>query len=188
MERPKGARTTGSGVRKECAPVGGRKEWDRFAPCLHGQPVRHPLPGCSCFFAMIRWFSLALLASPPANFPDASGVAKCMTRSSPRFLVRRSSFLIRSLLLALGCSFVIRATAASEGPRTKNKESGKEVFRPEAGKIALLEKAHCCRGELVFVGHATRRGSLRVQGTGTFRRNDPHPFAMLPYGMVRYHG
>jgi hypothetical protein len=27
-----------------------------------------------------------------------------------------------------------------------------------------------------------------VLGVGVFRRNDPHPFALLPYGMVRYHG
>jgi hypothetical protein len=63
-----------------------------------------------------------------------------------------------------------------------------EPFRPEAGKFPPLEKSHVYRGELVFVDHANRRGSLRVEGTGKFYRNDPHPFAMLPYGMVRYHG
>ncbi|MEQ1852605.1 MAG: hypothetical protein ABMA01_13570 [Chthoniobacteraceae bacterium] len=51
-----------------------------------------------------------------------------------------------------------------------------------------MEKAHSYRGELVFVDHANRRGSIRVQGSGMFFRNDPHPFAMLPYGIVRYHG
>jgi hypothetical protein len=63
-----------------------------------------------------------------------------------------------------------------------------EPFRPEAGKFPPLEKAHSYRGELVFVDHANRRGSLRVQGTGKFYRNDPHPFAMLPYGIIRYQG
>jgi hypothetical protein len=63
-----------------------------------------------------------------------------------------------------------------------------EPFRPEAGKFPPLEKAHSYRGELVFVDHANRRGSLRVEGKGMFRFNDPHPFAMLPYGIVRYHG
>jgi hypothetical protein len=63
-----------------------------------------------------------------------------------------------------------------------------EPFRPEAGTFPPLEKAHSYRGELVFVDHANRRGSIRVQGTGKFRMNDPHPFAMLPYGIVRYHG
>lgn len=63
-----------------------------------------------------------------------------------------------------------------------------EPFRPEPGKFAPLDKAYTYRGELVFVDHANRRGSIRVQGSGMFFRNDPHPFAMLPYGIVRYHG
>jgi hypothetical protein len=61
-------------------------------------------------------------------------------------------------------------------------------FRPEAGKFPPLEKAYSYRGELIFVDHANRRGSVRLQGSGMFFRNDPHPFAMLPYGIVRYHG
>jgi len=69
------------------------------------------------------------------------------------------------------------ATAAEDVP-----------FRPEAGKFPPLEKAHSYRGELVFVDHANRRGSIRVQGDGMFFRNDPHPIAMLPYGIVRYRG
>lgn len=63
-----------------------------------------------------------------------------------------------------------------------------EPFRPKAGEFPPLEKAHSYRGELVFVDHANRRGSLRVAGEGKFYRNDPQPFAMLPYGIVRYHG
>ena len=63
-----------------------------------------------------------------------------------------------------------------------------EPFRPKAGEFPPLEKAHSYRGELVFVDHANRRGSIRVQGEGKFFPNDPHPFAMLPYGIVRYHG
>ena len=82
-------------------------------------------------------------------------------------------FVLGSSLLVLG---VCSAFAADE------------PFRPEAGKFPPLEKAHSYRGELVFVDHANRRGSIRVQGSGMFFRNDPHPFAMLPYGIVRYHG
>ncbi|MFM7102161.1 MAG: hypothetical protein ACKO3N_13430, partial [Verrucomicrobiota bacterium] len=63
-----------------------------------------------------------------------------------------------------------------------------EPFRPEAGKFPPLDRAHAYRGELVFVDHANRRGSIRVQGSGMFFRNDPHPFALLPYGIVNYHG
>jgi hypothetical protein len=83
-----------------------------------------------------------------------------------KFLVLGSSFLVLGL-----------CDAAAEEP-----------FRPEAGKFPPLEKAHSYRGELVFVDHANRRGSLRVAGAGTYFRNAPHPFAMLPYGIVRYHG
>jgi hypothetical protein len=76
--------------------------------------------------------------------------------------------------LCLGISLLVSAVADDE------------PFRPEAGKFPPLEKAHSYRGELVFVDHANRRGSIRVQGSGMFFRNDPHPFAMLPYGVVRY--
>jgi hypothetical protein len=86
----------------------------------------------------------------------------------------------------LACSFIVQANAANEEPGTKNKEP--ETFRPEAGKFPPLERAHAYRGELVFVDHANRRGSLRVQSTGIFRFTSPSPFAMLPYGMVTYHG
>ena len=78
-----------------------------------------------------------------------------------------------ALLLVLGSC----AAIAEEKP-----------FRPEAGKFPPLEKAHSYRGELVFVDHANRRGSIRVQGDGKFYRNDPQPFAMLPYGVIRYQG
>ena len=62
------------------------------------------------------------------------------------------------------------------------------VFRPEAGKFPPLERAHAYRGELVFVDHVNRRGSIRVQSAGIFRFTAPSPFAMLPYGIVRYQG
>ena len=68
-----------------------------------------------------------------------------------------------------------------------NARSEEEPFRPETGKFPPLEKAHSYRGELVFVDHANRRGSIRVQGEGMYFRNKPHPFAMLPYGIIRYH-
>lgn len=43
-------------------------------------------------------------------------------------------------------------------------------------------------GQLTFVDHANRRGSIRVSGGELFHSTPPHPFAMLPYGMARYHG
>jgi hypothetical protein len=63
-----------------------------------------------------------------------------------------------------------------------------EPFRPEMGKFPPLEKAHTYRGQLVFVDAPHRRGSIRVEATGRFHRNPPHPFAMLPCGIIRYHG
>ena len=51
-----------------------------------------------------------------------------------------------------------------------------------------LDQSLSYRGELIFVDHANRRGSIRLQGSGMFFRNDPHPFAMLPYGIVSFHG
>ena len=106
-----------------------------------------------------------------------------------KFLPLGSWFFVpRSWFVVLACSLVVQANAANEEPRTKNKEPSAEPFRPEVGKFPPLEKALSYRGELVFVDHANRRGSIRVQGSGMFFRNDPHPFAMLPYGIVRYHG
>ncbi len=98
-----------------------------------------------------------------------------------RFFVLRSSFFVFAWTALLGCSLVVQANAADE-PRKE------EPFRPEVGKFPPLEKALSYRGELVFVDHANRRGSLRIAGAGMYFRNPPHPFAMLPYGIVRYHG
>lgn len=81
--------------------------------------------------------------------------------------------------LVLGSSLLVLGLCAA---------AADEPYRPETGKFSPLEKAHSYRGELVFVDHANRRGSVRVQGNGQYYRNDPHPIAMLPYGIVRYHG
>ena len=82
-----------------------------------------------------------------------------------------------------------KASKASKALKADGKETdANEPFRPEAGKFPPLDKAYAYRGELVFVDHANRRGSLRVQSNGTFYRNSPHPVAMLPYGVIRYHG
>jgi hypothetical protein len=107
-----------------------------------------------------------------------------------QFFVHRSQCLVRFSFLVpvVVCFFGVDATAANTKPEKKREEPAVEVCRPEAGKFPPLEKAHSYRGELVFVDHVNRRGSIRVVGTGMFRRNDPHPFAMLPYGMVRYRG
>jgi hypothetical protein len=66
--------------------------------------------------------------------------------------------------------------------------TAEEPFRPEPGKFPPAGKAKAYQGQLVFVDHANRRGSLRVTGGDLFHSTAPTPFAMLPYGMVRYRG
>ncbi|MHC4880814.1 MAG: hypothetical protein ACYTGL_30540, partial [Planctomycetota bacterium] len=83
------------------------------------------------------------------------------------FLVPRWRYMLRCWSLVLVGLLLVHANATGEEPQTKNSE----VFRPEAGRFPPLEKAHSYRGELVFVDHANRRGSIRVQGTGVFRAN-----------------
>lgn len=98
---------------------------------------------------------------------------------------RSVMFLVCSCVVfaAVGV-FLLRSSAiAEEADSTKN-----EPFRPQAGEFPPVDKAHTYTGELVFVDHANRRGSIRVAGSGMFFRNDPQPFAMLPYGIIRYRG
>ncbi|MCA9104643.1 MAG: hypothetical protein KDA83_04405 [Planctomycetales bacterium] len=95
--------------------------------------------------------------------------------------------LVGSTLLLVAGSLLLHAPTVGKEPTNAAQEEDTEPFRPEAGKFPPLEQALSYRGELIFVDHANRRGSIRVQGSGMFFRNDPHPFAMLPYGMVRYH-
>ena len=87
---------------------------------------------------------------------------------------------MKLLSLVLGASFFVLGSCVAI--------AADEPFRPEAGKFPPLEKAHSYRGELVFVDHVNRRGSIRVQGANELFRGDPRPFAMLPYGIVHYHG
>ncbi|MEM7011268.1 MAG: hypothetical protein AAF585_07270, partial [Verrucomicrobiota bacterium] len=63
-----------------------------------------------------------------------------------------------------------------------------EPFRPEPGKFPPLDEAKSYRGELVFVDHINRRGSLRLHIDGHYHEGRLHDFAMLPYGVIRYRG
>jgi hypothetical protein len=95
----------------------------------------------------------------------------------PPILQRSTTPSLRWIVvLRLGLALLATAAAAAD------------PFRPEAGKFPPLEKAHSYRGELVFVDHANRRGSIRVTSPGIFRFTAPHPFALLPYALVRYRG
>jgi hypothetical protein len=98
-------------------------------------------------------------------------------------MAQRSSFWVLGY-----CWMVVCVFAANEAPGTKDQEQAAGIFRPEPGKFPPIEKAHTYMGELAFVDHANRRGTLRVKGPGIFRSTEPNPFVMLPYGMVFYHG
>ena len=87
-------------------------------------------------------------------------------------------FPIRSIAaVCLGLFSIVCKVPAKEEP-----------FRPKVGEFPPMEKAHSYKGELTFVDHANRRGSIRIDGNGRFRFAAPSPFALLPYGLVRYHG
>jgi len=47
----------------------------------------------------------------------------------------------------------------------QNGLSAEEPFRPEVGKFPPVDKSLAYRGEIVFIDHANRRGSIRVQGS-----------------------
>jgi len=89
---------------------------------------------------------------------------------------------------ASACFAVTTLNAAARSQNIQGEEQASEVFRPTPGSFPPLEKARTYRGELVFVDHPNRRGSLRIQTKNAFRFNSPHPFALLPYAVVRYRG
>jgi hypothetical protein len=67
----------------------------------------------------------------------------------------------------------------------------KPDYVPKPGEFPPLEKAHSIAGELVFADHVNRLGVLHLVCNGDFefyRGASPHRFALLPYGIVRYHG
>jgi len=66
--------------------------------------------------------------------------------------------------------------------------AAEEPFRLDVGKFPPPEKAVAYTGQLVSVDHPNRRGSIRFTGGELFHSTAPRPFALLPYGMVRYHG
>ena len=66
--------------------------------------------------------------------------------------------------------------------------AAEDSFRPKPGEFPPPEEAKAYRGELVFVDHVNRRGSLRLHVDDHFHEGRLHHFAMLPYGIIRYRG
>lgn len=67
---------------------------------------------------------------------------------------------------------------------------GQENALPKASPFAPADQSVYLSGELVVVDPVNRRGGLRIDGDDQGRYHDGplHYFAMLPYGMARYHG
>ena len=63
-----------------------------------------------------------------------------------------------------------------------------EPYRPDANQFPLADQAKSYEGQIVFVDHVNRRGSIRFKGGELFHSTAPKAFALLPYGIVRYHG
>ncbi|MCB9954040.1 MAG: hypothetical protein H6824_23945 [Planctomycetaceae bacterium] len=84
---------------------------------------------------------------------------------------------ITPLVFAFGILAILSGAAVADEP-----------FRPKPGEFPPPDEAKAYRGELVFVDHVNRRGSLRLHVDGHFQEGRLHNFAMLPYGMITYRG
>ena len=102
--------------------------------------------------------------------------------------VARPSVWACRVSIALACSMALHTAAAEKGSSSQPAAPASGLFRPDVGTFPPLERSRAYRGELVFVDHVNRRGSIRVQGgSEVFFQHVPQPFAMLPYGIVRHH-
>lgn len=64
-------------------------------------------------------------------------------------------------------------------------------YQLKPGEFPPEGSAHYIAGELIALDHVNRTGVLRPDRTDAQRRGDwdlPHPFTMLPFGSVRFHG
>jgi hypothetical protein len=69
--------------------------------------------------------------------------------------------------------------------------AGDENHVPKPGQFPPAGAGLRLAGELVAVDHVNRRGALRLDGDGsedTYHSAPSHPFAMLPYGSIWFHG
>ena len=98
--------------------------------------------------------------------------------SAPIFTVIHRPAFVLALLLS---SFAIRhSCCAADAP-----------FQLRPGEFPAAGSAHYLAGELIALDHINRTGVLRPDRTDAQRRGDwdlPHPFTLLPYGAIRYHG
>ncbi len=121
--------------------------------------------------------SVVLLVEHPANVDKQCGILQYFALSNLHYSLIILLFASISIAVIAGENLSFPATTPADEP-----------FRPKAGEFPPVEQAKAYQGQLVFVDHANRRGSIRVTGGELFHSTAPHPFAMLPYGVVRYHG
>ncbi|NBV20421.1 MAG: hypothetical protein EBS05_00245 [Proteobacteria bacterium] len=99
-----------------------------------------------------------------------------MTIDPRRF---RPCSLLAALLL-LSSFVVVSSSTAADAP-----------FQLRPGEFPPEGSAHYVAGELIAFDHVNRTGVLRPDRTDAQRRGDwdyPHPFTLLPYGSISYHG
>lgn len=66
-----------------------------------------------------------------------------------------------------------------------------DEFRPKLGEFPPAGVGVELSGELVAIDHVNRRGAIRLDGDGVddrYHRAPSHRFAVLPIGIIRYHG
>lgn len=87
--------------------------------------------------------------------------------------------------------FGLAAQAAEPAYRTDTSNEKLPWYQLKQGEFPPAGSAHYISGELIAVDHVNRTGVLRQDRTGAQRTDEydrPLPFALLPYGSVRYHG
>ncbi len=97
--------------------------------------------------------------------------------------MRHRTSTIHSLAFRAGMVISINLVLLSSGA-----PAAEEPFRPTPGTFPPSDEAKAYRGELVFVDHVNRRGSLRLHVDGHYHEGRLHHFAMLPFGIIRYRG
>ena len=90
---------------------------------------------------------------------------------------RRLALVLALLLLSFG---IRHSSVAADAP-----------FQLRPGEFPPAGSAHYLAGELIALDHVNRTGVLRPDRTDAQRRGDwdlPHPFTLLPFGTLSYHG
>ncbi len=92
------------------------------------------------------------------------------------------------------CALLCASAALYAAEPTFRTDGGNEKlpwFQLQPGEFPPADSAHYIAGELIALDHVNRTGVLRPDRTDAQRRGDwdlPHPFTLLPFGSLSYHG